>query len=433
MAYRRIPLKPESIYQVFVRNYSEEGTFNALKNDLNRIQAMGFDWLYLLPFHPAGVEGRKGKDGSPYSIRDYRAVDSACGTMRDFQDLVDAAHVRGMKVMMDIVIHHTARDCVWVKEHPEYYHWKDGAIVNAVPDWSDVADLNFESASLRQELIRMLSFWARKGVDGFRCDVASLVPLDFWLDARKALQKINPQIVMLAESVEPEFVTWMRAEGHNALSDGEIAQAFDYLYPYSIRREFYGALEEGKLADYEQAMNHLLASLPMDTREIMFLENHDRQRFSSVVKNRTARRNWLAYSFLMLGTGFVYAGQEAHETHQPSLFDKDPVSWKHRDAEEEAYIAGLNALRRETQASLRAASLPENDKVLEVKESGENDYYGCFNVLNHRGSVPVHLRDGSYENLLNHKTVTVKDGKMDAAQCPFFARIRQEDLVHEDR
>lgn len=185
--------------------------------------------------------------------------------------------------------------------------------------------------------------------------------------------------------------------------------------------------------EYEQAMNHLLASLPQQTREIMFLENHDRARFSSIVKNRAARKNWTAYSFLMPGTGFVYAGQEAHETHQPSLFDRDPVSWKHRDAEAEAYIAELNALRRNTLQSVRAASLFENDKALEFMESGETDYYGCFNVLNHRGFLSVHLQDGSYENLLNHKTAVAKDGKLEATQCPFLARIRPEDLIHENR
>lgn len=432
MAYRRQPLKPESIYQVFVRNYSEEGTFSAVKDDLNRIAAMGFDWLYLLPFHPTGEKGRKGTLGSPYSIRDYRAVDPACGTMNDFMDLVDAAHVRGMKVMMDIVLHHTARDCSWIQSHPEYYHWKNGEILNAVPDWSDVADLNFESAGLRRELINMLVFWTRKGVDGFRCDVASSVPLDFWLEARKQLQKINPDVVMLAETVEPGFITFIRAKGFTGLSDGEAAQAFDWLYPYTIKNEFYEALEKGRLIDFEHAMNHLLASLPQVTREILCLENHDRPRLASIVKNRAARKNWTAFSFLMLGTAFVYAGQEADESHLPSLFDKDTVSWKKRREENETYIAFLNDLRRKTLDGVRSAFMMDNADALEFIEYGNRNCYGCFNVRNKHGEIAVHLKDGIYENLMDHEDVVVEHGKLKASVCPLLLNVGEEDIIHED-
>ena len=155
--------EPLSFYQVFVRNYSAEGTLKRVEYDLNRIKAMGFDYVYLLPVHPIGEKGRKGTYGSPYAIADYDAVDPDLGTMDDFLDLVHAAHARGLKVMMDIVLHHSAADHPWVKKHPSWY-----AKENAVADWSDVRDFNFESEELRETLLDSLLHWVEDGVDGFR-------------------------------------------------------------------------------------------------------------------------------------------------------------------------------------------------------------------------------------------------------------------------
>ena len=177
-----------SIYQVFPRVYSKEGKLNNVTKDMKRIADMGFDYLYLLPIHPIGKIGRKGSLGSPYSIADYLSVDPELGTLDDFKDLISEAHKYGIKVMMDIVINHTANDHYWVNEHPEYYLLdKDGKPARKAAEWTDITDLNYDNLELRKELIAMLTYWAKLGVDGYRCDVASGVPYEFWKESDQAI------------------------------------------------------------------------------------------------------------------------------------------------------------------------------------------------------------------------------------------------------
>ena len=155
--------------------------------DLERIHNMGVDVLYFMPIHPIGALNKKGGLGCPYSIRDYEEVNPEYGTKPDFKELVERAHELGMKVMIDVVYNHTAHDSRLVADHPEWFHQDEqGRPVTTVPEWSDVIDLKFEDPALSEYLIGVLQDWARFGVDGFRCDVASLLPLEFWQQARQA-------------------------------------------------------------------------------------------------------------------------------------------------------------------------------------------------------------------------------------------------------
>ena len=409
-----------SFYQVFVRNYSAEVTLKRVEYDLNRIRDMGFDYVYLLPVHPIGEKGRKGTYGSPYAIADYDAVDPDLGTMDDFLDLVHAAHARGLKVMMDIVLHHSAADHPWLKKHPSWY-----AKENAVADWSDVRDFNFESEELRETLLDSLLHWVEDGVDGFRCDVASLVPLSFWKDLRSRAKMLNPQFVMLAESVESPFVLWMRSKGIDALSDGELAQAFDDLYPYTVREEMEDAMTHSNLVPYEKAVNQLLASLPSSTREIWYLENHDRKRIYSLLnENETKFRNWLAWSFFMPGDAFVYNGQEAYAIHQPSLFEKDPIDWSKRDQKLEETIAAYNRMRRKMMGQIRCGFFMENDALFETALYGETETFaGLYNVRGRGGLLHTHLKNDEYLNVLTGKPVTITDGDVAADALPALLKI----------
>ena len=209
-------LRNSTIYQVFPRNYSKDGTLRALKNDLERIVDLGVDILYLLPVHPIGEVARKGTAGSPYAIKDYRAINADLGSLADFEDLVAKAHQKGLKIMMDIVFNHTSRDSILLKEHPDWFYIKNGQPGNRVGDWSDVADLNFEVAAVWDYLIETLIYWVHKGVDAFRCDVAPIIPLAFWKKAREEVAKVNSDVFWLSESIEPEFIKYLRAQGYEA-------------------------------------------------------------------------------------------------------------------------------------------------------------------------------------------------------------------------
>ncbi len=169
-------LRQQVIYQIFTRNY-KGGKLKDVERDLDRIKSLGVDIIYLLPVQPSGVLHRKGSMGSPYAISDYRAVDPEIGTMQDFAELTEAAHRKGLKVMLDVVYNHTSPDSVLAKSHPEwFFHKADGSLGNRIGAWWDVVDLDYESSeALWNYQIETLKMWA-KYVDGFRCDVAPMVP-----------------------------------------------------------------------------------------------------------------------------------------------------------------------------------------------------------------------------------------------------------------
>ena len=178
-------LRGEVIYSIYVRNHSEEGTFKAVEKDLERIKNLGTDIIWFMPIHPIGVKNKKGDLGCPYAIKNYREVNPEYGTLEDFKNCVDKIHALGMKCIIDVVYNHTSPDSWLVENHPEYFYKKsDGNFGNKVGDWWDVVDLDYNNKDLWTYQIDTLKMWAEI-VDGFRCDVASLVPVDFWIKARE--------------------------------------------------------------------------------------------------------------------------------------------------------------------------------------------------------------------------------------------------------
>ncbi len=321
-------LRNQMIYSIFVRNYSEEGTFEAVRRDLNRIKALGTDIIWLMPIHPTGEIRRKGTLGSPYSIRDYRAVNPEFGTMEDFIRLTEAVHAKGMRIIIDVVYNHTSPDSVLAKEHPEWFYRKpDGSFGNKTGDWWDVIDLDYHDQKLWDYQIESLCMWA-KYVDGFRCDVASLVPLDFWLRAREEVKKVRPDALWLAESVHGGFMLYNRTRGIPAWSDAELFRAFDLEYDYDIYDWYLGYLEgKNSLRDYCLQVNRQEQTYPENYVKTRYLENHDQPRAHFMIPDERCLRNWTAFLFFQKGCAMLYAGQERGCTHCPTLFDRDPVIW----------------------------------------------------------------------------------------------------------
>src|SRR5258708_24476004 len=192
------------IYEVFPRQFSAQGDFNGVTAQLDRLQQLGVNILWLMPIHPVGRLKAKGTLGSPYAVRDYYAINPEYGTAADLHRLVHEAHQRHLKLIIDIVANHTAWDSVMMKTPEFYTHDASGKIIPPMPDWSDVADLNYDNAQLRRYMIDMLKYWIREfDLDGFRCDAAGMVPTDFWEQARTELNALQPAILMLAEGGDP--------------------------------------------------------------------------------------------------------------------------------------------------------------------------------------------------------------------------------------
>lgn len=415
-------------YQVFVRQHSEAGNFAGVLADLDRIAALNVDILYLMPIHPLGQLNRKGDVGSPYAIADYREIDPAYGTKDEFQTLILEAHRRGLRVMMDIVLNHTAPDHVYVKTHPEwYYHKADGSLGNRVGNWTDIIDFDYASPELWTELKDMLKGWALMGADGFRCDVASLVPLNFWKQIRAEIRKLNPDFLWLAESSHKEFISNLRQAGFNACSDGELMQAFDVNYDYEFDHEFREVLERKRpLSDWMNIMKLQEVIYPLNYCKLRSLENHDTQRLFSVVTDRDEVRNWTAASFFEKGMAFVYAGQEAWNTAAPSLFTRDPIDWSTLDEDYCSLIRSLIQIKHHpliTEAvEYHIHQLHPEALVMEYRH-GERRLIGVFNVRSGQGEIDLSCKAETVINLIDGLPVTLHEGRLKLSPRPVIFEI----------
>ena len=404
-----LDLRNQVIYQVYPRQYSKDGTFEALRQDLDRIVDLGVSILYLLPIHPIGHIGRKGVDGCPYSISDYYGIAEELGTMEDFDRLVLDAHKKGLKVMLDIVFNHTSRDSKLTKQHPEwFYKNQDGGFANRIGEWSDVTDLTYEDPEQWNYLIDNLIFWAKK-IDGFRCDVAPMVPLEFWEKARHEVEKISPNHIWLTESVHPHFIQYIRSLGHQAHSDGEMYQVFDIGYDYDIDDEFEGYLKgEVTLKAYLDAVEKQDFMYPSNYIKLRAFENHDKSRLRSKVKHVEMFKNMLAMSFFLKGTPMLYNGVEVMSTKHLTLFDKDPIDWfEHEDISQ--FLKTLVRLKKQplNKDGNFKSHFKDGGAVLSYEKNGHK-MVGLFNIE----GVTLHnipLEKGTYFNEISQENIELDD------------------------
>ena len=329
-------LRDGVVYEVFPRAFSKAGNLNGVTLKLDELKELGITILWLMPIHPIGVEQRKGSYGSPYAARDYYAVNPDYGTKEDLKRLVAEAHRRQMKVILDVVLLHTAWDSV-LMAHPEFYkHNAQGRIVPPVPEWNDVAGLNYDNPGLRQYLIAMLKYWiSETDVDGYRCDTASMIPTSFWEEARAALSKTKPDIMMLAESDKPEL----------------LLKAFDIDYAWPMLNTVRDVLGHSAPASaIRRTWDNDRHRYPRGALRLMMSDNHDQARAVSCFGVSGA----LAASALMFtldGVPLLYNGMEvgdATESGDPALFEKVPVFWQPKGRPPLAEIyRGLIGLRKQ--------------------------------------------------------------------------------------
>ena len=192
------------LYEMNIRQFTTEGTFRAASERLPFLRSIGVDAIWLMPIYPIGEEDRKGSLGSYYSIRDYKGVNPEFGSEADLRDFITKAHALGIKILFDWVANHTARDARWISERPMDWYERDSEGRAKVPwDWSDTAKLNYTNKEVWRGQIDAMRYWVEQfGIDGFRCDMAMLVPIEFWQEASAELHAIKPDIFMLAEAEE---------------------------------------------------------------------------------------------------------------------------------------------------------------------------------------------------------------------------------------
>ena len=337
-------VKEAVVYEVFVPDFSEEGTFRGVIDRLDELEAMGVNTLWLMPIHPVGEKRAKtdiGALGSPYAVRDYKGVNPAYGGEEQFRALVDSVHARDMKIIIDWVANHTAWDHPWIEEHPEYY--TEGPIDGrfTVPlmdgdttDWTDVVDLNYDNEEMRAEMIDAMQYWVREyNIDGYRCDVAHEVPLDFWETAIDSVEAVKP-VLMLAEAGETEM--------HEVGFD----QSYAWAYYGTLKRVW----EEGdSVSHLATQVDTTLDDLVPQARRLRFTTNHDEsmwdatppELFGGIEGSKAA----FVLSATLPGTPLVYNGQELGIQDTVSFFAAQPYNWEQEETLIPWYTRVLNTYR----------------------------------------------------------------------------------------
>jgi glycosidase len=344
-----------TLYELNTRQFTPEGTFAAAEAQLPRLKELGVDIVWLMPIHPIGEVNRKGTLGSPYAVKDYRAVNPELGTLDDLRSFVATAHDLGMHVILDWVANHTAWDNPLATEHPEWYErdWKGDFRSTPWFDWTDIIDLDYGQEGLRRYMTEAMKYWVTEAdVDGFRCDVAGFVPVDFWDEVRRELDALKP-VFMLAE--------WESRDLY--------ARAFDATYAWSwndaLAEVAHGEADLGALYGY-YSWNE--GAYPTGAMRMTFVTNHDKNAWEGTQFETFGDALPAAIVLSVVGDGIplIYNGQEAGNERRLAFFEKDPIVWRAHPIGE--LYRKLFALKHDTRALWNA---PWGATMIKVPNSAE--------------------------------------------------------------
>lgn len=396
----------KSIYEVNIRQFSEEGTFKAVEKELPRLKEMGVGIIWLMPIHPIGEKNRKGTLGSYYSVKDYFGINPDYGTMDDLKSLVNKTHELGMYLIIDWVANHTAWDNVLVEKHPEFFT-RDSAnqFIPPIADWSDVIDLNYDNKELWKYMAEALRYWVKEAdIDGYRCDVAGMVPIEFWDYVRPQLEEIKP-VFMLAE--------WEDPAAH--------IKAFDMTYAWELHHIF-NDIAKGKknVKDIENYFIKNDKTYPPDAFRMNFITNHDENSWNGTEFERfnDGVKAFFVLAAVSEGMPLVYNGQEAPLKKRLDFFEKDPIDWNNYGMKD--FYAKLLNLKNQNQALCNGIDGGEmkqigsdndtsvyaftrekgNDKVLVVLNLSDKNITASLTGNNLKGSYTELFTDGKkvFEN-----------------------------------
>lgn len=425
------------IYEANIRQYSPEGTFDEFTKDIPQLKELGVKVIWLMPVFPISETKRKatgGADskfasefsqeeqvnylGSYYAVTDFTEINPEFGTKEDFRELVKMAHRNSIYVILDWVPNHTGWDHGWLKTNPEYYTQNEkGEVIHPKDtDWTDVADLNYDNQAMRNEMIADMSYWITKeGVDGFRCDVAGSVPLDFWQQAVPQLRE-KKDLFMLAEAWEPELL------------DGNL---FDMAYAWDGHHLLNGlAKEEKNLEDYEAYIQKINKDYDADDILMNFVTNHDENSWNGSLKERMGDASELmtALSFMLKGMPLIYSGQEYDLNHRLKFFEKDSIPKTKGDSWQ--LLQKLGKLKNtnpalnggKNAASYNRLESEENILMFERSKDGETILFiGNFSNSGNKISVP----EGVYMDYITNNKAKLTEDAFDLKPWQYHILIKE--------
>jgi len=396
-----------NIYEVNLRQYTKEGSFRAFAQHLPRLRKMGIEMLWFMPITPISLKGRLGKLGSYYACADYMRTNPEYGSMEDFTWLVEEAHRLGFKVLIDWVANHTGWDHIWTTEHPEYYRKNiDGHFYDA-HGWADVIDLNFDSQELWSAMIRAMQFWVETcHIDGFRCDMAMLVPLDFWREARTTLDQIKP-LFWLAECEEIMY-----------------HEVFDASYTWKwlhVMESYWKRSSD--MQGLFQTLHFYSHQFPPTSLRAYFTSNHDENSHSGSEFERIgdAAIPFAVFNCLYDGLPLIYSGQELPNKKRLLFFDKDEIDWQ-QPLLLSGFYRTLLLLRKsnralqagDPQTSAMILSNTSPDRVLSfIRRHGSDKVLVILNLSSDAQSVWIHDEPlaGSYRDVFKPETSPFMEGE----------------------
>jgi glycosidase len=390
------------IYEVNIRQFSPEGTITKVEEQLPRLKAMGVDILWLMPVHPIGKMNRKGSMGSYYAVQDYLGFNPEFGTEDDFRRFVTEAHALGMKVILDWVANHTAWDNPLLAEHPDWFTRDgNGNPVPPVPDWADVIDLDYSKPELRRYMTDAMLYWVREfDIDGYRCDVAGMVPVDFWNATRAELDAVK-KVFMLAEADDAEL----------------LVSAFDMAYGWKMHHVFNELVKgHNSPSDIDSIAAYFATAFAKGSTVMQFTSNHDENSWSGTEFERLGAASdvFAVLSYTLPGMPLIYSGQESACDKRLAFFEKDPIQWG--TFEKAGFYTTLSTLKHSSPAlkhgeeagTYRLLSATDKHFVFERK-SGAESVVVFANLSAEAGEITVREKSlaGTFTNVFDGSTQAV--------------------------
>jgi len=310
------------LYEVNIRQFTNEGTFEAFAKELPKVKALGVNILWFMPTFPISTTKSKGPLGSYYAVSDYKGVNPEYGSLEDLKSLVNKAHEMGMYVIFDWVPGHTGWDHVWIKEHPEFYLKNEaGEIIDPIDPrtgesfgWTDVADLDYDNPAMREAMKEAMLYWIKEvDIDGYRVDQAYAVPMDFYEDTFAAMRALKP-VFLLGET------------------DANHPGGFEHLKNFDASYDFPGhhltkEIAHGKktVLDYSNHRENFINKHDPSHFLLNFVSSHDENAWSGTVDEiyGDASHAMMALNYMSPGLPFLYSGVEYDLNKRLLFFEKD--------------------------------------------------------------------------------------------------------------
>lgn len=384
-----------NVYEVNIRQYTNEGTFAAFAKHIPRLKEMGVKILWLMPVTPISIEERQGTLGSYYACSDYVSINPEFGTLDDFKALIKQTHDAGMLLIIDWVANHTGYDHHWTKEHSDWYEHDDAGNFVEKHGWKDVIDLNYDNKDLRAEMIKCMQYWINEcNIDGFRCDMAHLVPLDFWIAAKEQCEKIKP-LFWLAECEVPEYHKvfnatyawkWMHVTAKLAKNMASIHDMVDVLKSYN--------------------------EYPPGALKLFFTANHDENTWNGTEyeKYGDLAKAFAIFSITWMGIPLIYSGQELPNLKRLKFFDKDEIEWTDKEPALQDFYHRLLDLKSKNAAlhitgNTETLSTDYNENIFAFLRTNGKDRVLVILNLSNRDKLQFHLEhpllEGTFQNVFS--------------------------------